>query len=74
MANTPLRDLPDEVLHFYGEQAHREGVSRNALLIRVLTDHARVAAAAPVTVADLRAAAARCEDLDDREVMADAWS
>ena len=37
MAATPLRDIPDDVLAHYTRQAAREGISRNALLVRVLS-------------------------------------
>ena len=41
MAATPLRDVPDDVMDHYTRRAAEEGVSRNALLVRVLVDGAR---------------------------------
>lgn len=74
MPATPLRDLPDDVMAHYTQRARREGVSRNSLLVRVLTQHARAERRAPLTAADLRASASRVQDLDRSEVMDSAWS
>lgn len=41
MASTPLRDLPEDVVQHFTGVARREGVSRNTVLVRVLTDAAR---------------------------------
>lgn len=56
-------------MSFYTEQARREGVSRNTVLVRVLTDRARQGREGPLTVAELRASAERARDLDDAAVM-----
>lgn len=74
MAATPLRDIPDDVLAHYTRQAALEGISRNALLVRVLSDQAGTGRRSPTTVEDLRRSAERCQDLLDPEVMAGAWS
>lgn len=74
MATTLLRDIPDDVLERYARMAEREGVSRNALLVRVLVDSSRRRERTPLTVEDLRASSDRTADLLDPSVMADAWS
>lgn len=74
MATTPLRDLPDDVMQHYTDLARREGVSRNTLLVRVLTDAARRDQRPPLTPAALERSAARTRDLTDAEIMSDAWS
>lgn len=74
MATTPLRDLPEDVMEHYTRRARKEGVSRNALLVRVLVDGARRHDRPPLTVADLRESANRSADLLDAAVMVDAWS
>lgn len=76
MASTSLRDLPEDVMAFYTRQARREGVSRNALLVRILCDHVRRPndPGASLTLGDLRSSALRTRDLSDPEVMDAAWS
>lgn len=74
MASTPLRHVPDDVMEHYTRRARREGVSRNALLVRVLVDGARRHDRPQLTVADLRESADRSADLLDASVMALAWS
>ena len=65
---------PTNVMAFYTRQARREGISRNALLVRVLSEHARQRHATALTVDDLVASASRMRDLDDPDVMNAAWS
>lgn len=74
MAATPLRDIPADVLDHYTKQAALEGISRNAILVRVLTEQAGKGRRGTVTVEDLRVAAELSKDLLDPEVMAGAWS
>lgn len=74
MANTPLRDVPEDVMEHYTRRAEREGVSRNTVLVRVLADNARRHDRPPLTLQDLQASAERAADLLDLSVMADAWS
>lgn len=74
MASTPLRDVPDDVMEHYTRLAAHQGISRNALLVRILTDGARRDDRPPLTLHELRASADRTKDLLDAAVMADAWS
>lgn len=74
MASTPLRDVPDDVMRHYTDQARRQGISRNALLVRVLTDAARREQRPALTEAALQRSASRSRDLLDDEVLSDAWS
>ena len=74
MAATPLRDVPDDVMQHYTDVARREGISRNAVLVRVLTHAARVEARGPLTREMMLESAHRARDLTDPEVMRGAWS
>ncbi len=74
MATAPLRDVPDDVMNHFTEKARREGVSRNSVLVRVLVDAARRDQRPPLTEGALARSASRTRDLNDPEVMSDAWS
>ncbi|MGI9015989.1 MAG: type II toxin-antitoxin system VapB family antitoxin [Euzebya sp.] len=74
MATTPLRDVPDDVMNHFTEKARREGVSRNVVLVRVLTDAARRDQRPALTADALARSAQRTRDLEDPEVMAGAWA
>jgi len=73
MPDILIRDVPADDLERIDAHAARLGLSRTEYLRRRLhQDAAR--RAAPVTVDDLRAFTARFGDLDDPEVMRQAWS
>ncbi len=74
MASTPLRDIPADVMQHYTARAQKEGISRNALLVPVLTDAARRDTREPLTLEHLQRSAERTADLGDREVIDGAWS
>jgi hypothetical protein len=68
-----IRDVPAEDLARIDAHAARLGLSRTEYLRRRLhQDAARPAA--PVTVEDLRTFRDRFGDLDDRDVMRQAWT
>ena len=68
-----IRDVPFEDLARIDAHAARLGLSRTEYLRRRLhQDAARPAA--PVTVEDLRTFADRFSDLDDPDIMRQAWS
>jgi hypothetical protein len=68
-----IRDVPAEDLARIDAHAARMGLSRTEYLRRRLRQDA-ARAEAPVTVADLRTFSARFGDLDDPDVMRQAWS
>jgi hypothetical protein len=68
-----IRDLPDEVLAAIDAKAKRLGLSRAAYLRRSL-ERERVDAPGPVTLDGLERLARLTADLDDPDVMSDAWS
>lgn len=73
MPDILIRDLPAEDLARLDAHAARQGLSRTEYLRRRLhEDAARVDAS--VTAADLQRFAARFGDLDDAEVIRQAWS
>ena len=73
MPDLLIRDVPAEDVARIDAHAARLGLSRTEYLRRRLhQDAARPAA--PVTVADLRAFGARFVDLNDPDVMRQAWS
>jgi hypothetical protein len=67
-----IHDLPEHVLVAIDAKAQRLGLSRNEYLRRTLATEARPRAT--VRVADLRRSAGVFADLDDPDVMSDAWS
>jgi hypothetical protein len=73
MADILIRDLPDDVLAAIDANARRLGLSRNEYLRRQLAGEAK-SQRAKVTVDDLQRSASVFSDIDDPDVMANAWS
>lgn len=73
MTDILIRDVPDEVLAAIDAKAKRVGLSRAAYLRRSL-ERERVQDAGPVTIAHLERIATLAADLEDPDVMSDAWS
>jgi hypothetical protein len=68
-----IRDVPDEVLVAIDAKAKRLGMSRTAYLRRAL-ERERSESPGPVTLDALARFASLTTDLDDPDVMSDAWS
>jgi Ribbon-helix-helix protein, copG family len=68
-----IRDVPDEVVAAIDAKAKQLGLSRSAYLRRAL-ERERAQDAGPVTVDQLERVATLAADLDDPDVMSDAWS
>lgn len=73
MTDILIRDVPDEVLAAIDAKAKRVGLSRTEYLRRAL-ERERTQGSAPVTAAQLEAAASLARDLNDPGAMAGAWS
>jgi hypothetical protein len=73
MTDILIRDVPDDVLGAIDAKAKRLGLSRSAYLRRAL-ERERSEAATAVTVDALARLASLTADLDDGDVMSDAWS
>ena len=73
MTDILIRDVPDEVLAAIDAKAKRVGLSRTAYLRRAL-ERERLPGTGPVTVDQLERVARLVADLDDPDVMSDAWS
>lgn len=73
MADVLIRDLPDDVVAAIDANARRLGLSRNEYLRRQLAGQVRTERGR-VTVDDLRRSASIFADIDDPDVMSDAWS
>ncbi|WP_410785904.1 antitoxin [Kribbella sp. C-35] len=73
MADVLIRDVPDEVLAVIDRRAARLGLSRSEYLLRQLSQEAGRSEVA-VTVADLQRLSELARDLEDPEVMDQAWS
>ena len=73
MADVLIRDLPDEVIAAIDAKARRLGLSRNEYLRRQLAGEVQTQRGT-VTVKDLRRSANVFADIEDPDVMADAWS
>ena len=73
MPDVLIRDVPAEDLARIDAHAARLGLSRTEYLRRRLHQEA-ARPATPVTADDLRAFTARFGDLDDPEVIRQAWS
>lgn len=69
-----IRDVPPEDLARIDAHAARLGLSRTEYLRRRLHQDAVQSASAPVSADDLKAFSARFGDLDDPEIMRQAWS
>lgn len=73
MADILIRDVPDEVVAAIDRKAQRTGLSRTEYLRRALARE-RQEAGGTVTAPDLEWFAVTFADLDDDEVMQQAWS
>lgn len=73
MTDILIRDVPDEVLAAIDTKARRVGLSRTEYLRRTL-ERERVQDSGPVTIEQLERMSALAADLDDPDVMSDAWS
>ncbi len=73
MTDILIRDVPDEVLAAIDAKAKQVGLSRTEYLRRAL-ERERTQANGPVDIDQLAKLAALTQDLDDEEVMGDAWS
>jgi hypothetical protein len=73
MTDILIRDVPDEVLAAIDAKAKRVGLSRTEYLRRAL-ERERTQANGPVGADQLAQMAALVQDLDDPDVMTDAWS
>jgi hypothetical protein len=73
MSDVLIRDVPDEVLAVIDHRAAALGLSRSEYLRRQLSQEAGRSEVA-VTLADLQRFSELARDLDDPEVMDQAWS
>lgn len=73
MTDILIRDVPDEVLAAIDAKAKRVGLSRTEYLRRAL-ERERTQNNGPVGTDNLSQMAALIQDLDDPDVMTDAWS
>ncbi|RZT20703.1 ribbon-helix-helix CopG family protein [Kribbella sp. VKM Ac-2569] len=73
MADVLIHDVPDEVLAVIDRRAVGLGLSRSEYLRRLLSQEAG-RSEVPVTVADLQRLSYLARDLDDPDVMNQAWS
>ncbi len=73
MTDILIRDVPDEVLAAIDAKAKRVGLSRTEYLRRAL-ERERTQADGPIGTDQLAQMAALIQDLDDPDVMNDAWS
>jgi Antitoxin FitA-like, ribbon-helix-helix len=73
MGDILIRDVPDDVVAAIDAQAQRAGLSRSEYLRRTLSRE-RSIGPRPVSVADLATFADAFADLDDPDVMSQAWS
>jgi len=72
MTDMLIRDVPEEVVAAIDDRASRLGLSRSEYVRRRLAQDAATAGAA-VSVQDLARFADLFSDLDDPEVMSQAW-
>jgi len=72
MPDILIRDVPDDVVAAIDAKAQRAGLSRTEYLRRALSRE-RSDGAGDVTVEDLERFASTFADLDDAEVMGQAW-
>lgn len=68
----PVRDLPPDVVEKLDIVAYQRGISRNAYVVEVLTEHARHIRPT-VTMEEFAAAIDLIADLGDEELMRRAW-
>lgn len=74
MSDVLIRDVPDDELARIDAEAARQGLSRSAFLRREMRRIARHRTVAPATLDDLRRTREATTDLDDEQVMDQAWS
>lgn len=73
MPDILIRDVPDDVIRLLEQKARRLGLSRTEYLRRVLVRDS-AANGADATLEDWRSFAERHADLDDPDVMRQAWT
>jgi plasmid stability protein len=73
MTDILIRDIPDEVIAAIDARAKRVGLSRTEYLRRTL-ERERTGNAGPVGLDHFQRLASLAADLDDRDVMSNAWS
>jgi plasmid stability protein len=73
MSDILIRNVPEEVVAAIDAKAKRVGLSRTEYLRRAL-ERERVQSTGPVTVDQLARVASLAHDLDDPDVMSDAWA
>lgn len=73
MPDILIRDVPEDVLAAVDAKARRVGLSRTEYLRRTL-ERERATSDASVTVDSLAELARRVRDLNDPDVVGDAWS
>lgn len=73
MTDILIRDVPDEVLAAIDAKAKRVGLSRTEYLRRTL-ERERTQTNGPIGTDQLAQMATLIRDLDDPDVMTDAWS
>jgi hypothetical protein len=73
MSDVLIRDVPDDVLAVIDQRAAGQGLSRSEYLRRQLSQEAGRSEVA-VTLADLQRLSELARDLEDPEVMRQAWS
>ena len=73
MTDILIRDIPDDVIAAIDARAKRVGLSRTEYLRRTL-ERERAGTAGPVSLDHFRRLASLAADLDDPDVMSNAWS
>ena len=73
MPDILIRDVPDDVIGLLEQKARRLGLSRTEYLRRVLVRDSTTASA-DATLEDWRSFAERHADLDDPDVIRQAWT
>jgi class 3 adenylate cyclase len=73
MSDVLIRDVPDDVLAVIDQRAASQGLSRSEYLRRQLSQEAG-RSEVTVTLADLQRFSELARDLEDPEVMRQAWS
>ena len=73
MTDILIRDIPDEVIAAIDARAKRVGLSRTEYLRRTL-ERERAGTAGPVSLDHFQRLASLAADLDDPDVMSNAWS
>jgi hypothetical protein len=73
MSDVLIRDVPDDVLKVIDQRAAGQGLSRSEYLRRQLSQEA-ARSEVTVTLGDLQRFSELARDLEDPEVMRQAWS